>query len=206
MFDPIPGNDDQNQWIEIYNGTGVDINLALNPHILGWGRFDYTRGTFNLNSGIIAAGTAILVGGPVEPLIAGVPQSYDILGDFDRNLEQGNGSIASGVGLFVGTAIDAGSIPIHAVMYGRAGATNNLLDEQGFTDGVVIEIQGLLATGQSLEFTGGTNWDIMSTPTPGVQINPVPEPGTATLLALGLALLGCRETQRRRRDRLRSIL
>ncbi len=193
MFDAVTGNDTGNQWVEIYNGTGADIDLSLTSYSLGWGRFDYTRGTFDLNTGIIEAGTAFLVGGPTEPLLGGVPQSYDIAGDFVRNLPLGNGSNASGVGLFAGAAsgIDASSVPIHAVMYGRASATNNLLDEQGFSGGIVIETQGLLATGESLQFTGSTNWAIAATPTPGLQVLPVPEPGTASLLALGLALLGC---------------
>jgi hypothetical protein len=205
-FDPLTGNDNDNQWIEIYNGTGADIDFAATPFSLGWGSFDYTRGSFDLNTGVIAAGTAFLVGGTVEPLRGGVPQAYDIEGDFNRDLPADNGSVASGVGLFTGagSAIDVNSVPIHAVMYGRFDATNNLLDEQGIPDGIVIEIQGLLATGQSLYFGGGTCWSVETTPTPGLQWSPVPEPGTASMIALGLAILGCSETHKRQNRKLRA--
>lgn len=180
MVNP-PGADDQREWVEIYNGTGVNIDLS--SYSLGWGGADYTTGTLQL-SGIIAAGATFVIGGPLSDAGNGSPV-YDLSVDFGPNLQNG-GILADGIALFdvIAASITASTAPIDAIVYGFFNF-NGLIDETG-TAGAV-DYFGFSAAGESIEFTD-TGWISQATPNPGV-VPAIPEPRMAVLLGLGLALM-----------------
>jgi len=184
MINPA-GGDNQREWVELYNGTGADIDLG--SYSIGWGGADYTSGTLQL-SGIIASGATFVTGGPISNAGNGNP-TYDLALDFGPNL--GNGGIfADGIALFDTTAaaITTATVPIDAMLYGFFNI-NGLIDESGAPG--TIDFTGFTPSGSSLELTDA-GWVAQGSPTPGVGPVVTPEPGTAISLGLGLAMLAGR--------------
>lgn len=181
MFNPS-GADDQREWVEIYNGTGADIDLS--GYSLGWGGGDYTTGTLQL-SGVIGSGATFLTGGPLSDAGNGNP-TFDQAVDFGPNLQNG-GLFVDGVALFdtQATFITAATVPIDAVLYGIFNVAG-LIDETGSPG--AVDYLGFGNAGSSIELTD-SGWLSQAAPTPGVGPVLTPEPGIVISLGMGLALL-----------------
>ncbi|MBC8067667.1 MAG: lamin tail domain-containing protein, partial [Deltaproteobacteria bacterium] len=129
FYDPA-GGDDTLEWVKLYNGTGVAIDLG--GYTLGWGGADYTYGLLAL-SGTIEAGECFLVGGPLGAPNTGFPgpASFDQAVNLEPDL-QNSGADADGIALFdvVPGLVAPATVPIDALIYGGAN-DNGLLDESG---------------------------------------------------------------------------
>lgn len=199
------GNDNGDEWIEIYNGSGTAITLS--DYSLGWGRDSYTDGTYVLGSSLapgaqLLPGQTFVIGGPNSGNQNGNP-TFDEVFNFAPDLPNGNDFIgtweADAVGLFLG---DIGSdptlLPVHAVIYGLPGSTTTLLDEQGNPATVMVN-PSFFASGETLEYQGDGTFAMQPNETPGVPAAGVPEADTAPMMALALAgLLGLARSSRPR--------
>lgn len=182
MYEPS-GGDNTRQWIELYNGTGSDIDLSL-YHI------EYGEGSLTDSitlSGTLVAGSTYVIGGPTSDANNGDP-IYDQIFDFNPNLGDG-GHVwrEDGIALFE----TATSTMLHTIVYGGNNINVNFVDEQGAT--AVSFDDSTLNPGESIEFLGTTVWQVGTTPTPSAPspaLVPIPEPTPAILLALGLIGLG----------------
>jgi hypothetical protein len=152
------GEDSGFEWVELYNGSGVELDLS--SYAIGAGGDDYTYSRFAL-SGRMPPGACWVVGGPQSSSVNGSP-AFDLARDFDPDL-QNSGSTADGVALFAlpAAAITGASVPIDAVIYGTTNA-NALLDETGRPGAVDV---GDADRGRSIERFGAT-WRIQAAPTP----------------------------------------
>ncbi len=184
LFNPS-GNDNGKEWVELFNGTGGDIDLSA--YSLGWGGSNYTTGTAQL-SGIIAPDGYFVIGGPN----GGV--TYDLVYDFSPNLENANGSVADGIALFdvLAISLTPSTVPIDSVIYAREFATNasGLMDETGGVG--AIEVQPLTGGNSGFFRVDAAVWqihDASNPPTAGGGGLAAPEAKTSTMLALGLAML-----------------
>lgn len=193
LFDPT-GNDNSTEWLEIYNWSGATIDLAA--YSLGWGQDSYTDGTYVLPSFLLAPGDTFLIGGATSDATNGSP-TYDQVFNFAPNLRNGtNNNFASAVGLFLGDiGADPTLTPQHAVIYGESTSSTSLLDEQGNPATVVFNTDGFVS-GTSIEWLGGDLWATSAGLNPNVA--PIPEPGTALLLGIGLVMLGLHRRPTRR--------
>ena len=154
-----PGDDNGKEWVELFNGTGADIDLS--GYSLASGGTDYTYSTFQL-TGTLPAGGCFVVGGPDSSADNGMP-TFDQAEDFDPDL-QNSGTTADAVALFdvTASAISNSTVPIDAVVYGGSN-DNGLLGPDGSAAPVDVEDAG---GGASVERVGEA-WALQLTPTPG---------------------------------------
>ncbi len=155
----VPGSDDGSEWVELYNGGFVPIDLST--YSLGAGGGAYLNTTLQL-LGTLSPGDCFVVGGPNSSADNGSP-SFDQGEDFSPDL-QNSGSTADAVALFdlPAVALDSASIPIDSVVYGSA---NN----DGFLDAdsnVSVVDVGDASSGSSLQRTPN-GWVIEAAPNPG---------------------------------------
>lgn len=161
VFYDAPSSDAELEWVEIANLGSSSVDLST--WSLGYGGTDYTTGTYQL-SGVLAAGEAFVVGGPLSTADNGNPV-YDISADFSPNL-QNSGSSADAIALFnlAATAITSTSIPIDAVIYGTTN-TSGFLDESG---SIGTPDVGDTPDGTSLKrLDAGGTWVANQTASPG---------------------------------------
>ena len=141
------------EWIEIYNGTGVAVDLSTVR--VGYGGGTYDDGTYEL-SGRIEPGGCFVFGGLESDASNGSPV-YDIARDFDPDI-QNSGSRADAIALFrVGE-----TVPLDAVVY---GGTN----EDGFIgpDGEPLDANAPdVGAGETIERVLD-GWREQSSPSPG---------------------------------------
>ena len=129
MFDagkPGGGEEDR-QWVELFNGTGSDIDLST--YSLAWGRNAWTQNEVQL-VGTIAAGDTFIIGGLYTGPLNGSP-SYDQVYDFEKNIGKGNKGEMDGVALFnvPAASIGVGTLPYYAVIFGKSTSTILLSDQ-----------------------------------------------------------------------------
>lgn len=161
LYDPMGGNDDDKQWVKLYNPCDAEIELS-NAYVLAYGGDDYTYGQYEL-TGSIDPGECRLVGGPDSNNDNANPvwgQNVDFMPDL-----QVSGQVADGVALFLGGAGDvmADTVPLDAVIYGGANESG-LLDAEGGMPEPHVGDAGSL---DSIRRTGlAAEWEIAATPTP----------------------------------------
>jgi len=153
-----PGGDSPKEWVEIYNGTIVEVDLSA--YSLGNGGTNYTTSKVQL-SGIVEPGACFVVGGPESGEDNGSPvfdQEFDFEPDF-----QNSGDTADGVALFAVPASEVTNttVPIDVVIYGGQNK-NGLMDETGEPGEVDV---GDVSSGSSLELTAD-GWVAQPEPTP----------------------------------------
>jgi hypothetical protein len=180
QFNPVAfGSDFGQEFVEIYNDEAFSIDLT--GYSLGWGGSDYTYGTHDLDAyNSIAPGQVIVISGPSDST------------GYNFTPELANGFLnAAGVAIFdVDSSLIAGATPIDALIYGTVfvfGNTNGLIDETGGVGNVDVVTAN---SSQNAVRDAGGNWVTTTMPTPGM--TPIPEPGTAFLLGLGLLGLAAR--------------
>lgn len=187
LFAPS-GGDNGREWVEIYNGSNATIDLG--DYSLGWGRDAYDDGTHVFASFMLGAGDTFVIGGPTSEGSNGNP-TYGEVYNFNPNLRNGtHNSEASAMALFFGDIGSSPSLtPVHAVIYGESTTSTSLLNEQGVAASILLDTDGF-SQGNSIEWLGGESWQTAASLNPNVA--PIPEPGTAVLLGMGLALLAAR--------------
>ena len=185
------GPDGQLEWIELFNGGEVAVDLS--GWSLGWGGSDYAAGSLALQ-GRIESGAYFVLGGPESGPANGDP-TLDWAIDLSPDL-QNSGEIADGVALFAlpAEAITSESVPDSAVIYGEENASG-LLDSTGLPGWVDV---GDAPPGASLEFRGDPGWAIQLEPTPGDGPLTVPEPSARGGAAAALSALTALLRRRRR--------
>ena len=154
----VAGEDTGYEWVEIYNGTGSEVDLS--GYSLGAGGAAYTTTRFPL-SGSIPAGACWVVGGP-QSTATNVLPVFDLAADFNPDI-QNSGTTADGVALFAvpaGQITDA-TVPVDAVVYGTQN-DNGLLDATGRASAPNV---GDADRGRSIERTAD-GWRIQPAPTP----------------------------------------
>ncbi len=153
-----PGADSGKEWVEIFNGTPANIELA--DYSLGSAGTTYANSVVQL-AGELAPGQCFVVGGPTTGDDS-ANALFDQLFDFEPDF-QNSGDKADGIALFdiPANSITGNSVPIDAVIYGGSNA-NNLLDETGEVNEPDI---GKASTGSSAERTT-TGWLAQPEPTP----------------------------------------
>lgn len=153
------GQDDQLEWVEIYNGSGDIVDLA--GYSLGNGGQDYTWSRVQLQ-GLLAPGDCFVVGGPTSNSTNGNPD-FDQAIRFNPNF-QNSGGTADAVALFDVTAreFDANTVPIDAVIYGGTNG-NGLMDSEGDTPEPHVRDSG---SGNTIE-RAADGWRVQQSPTPG---------------------------------------
>ncbi len=168
-----PGGDNQFEWVKIYNGTGVAVDMS--NFSLAWGGGDYLYGSLDL-MGMVQNGECFVVGGPSGDAVNGFPggPAYSQSSDFAPDMQNSNGQgIADGVALFSGpaAAIGVATVPIDAVIYGIDN-TNGLLDETGAAG--VVDVADSLS-GESVRMLSDQTWQTNPVPTP-LDCVPFPSP------------------------------
>lgn len=193
VFYDASGSDDQLEWVELYNPT--DQSVDLSGYSLGNGGASYATSRVQLG-GILAAYSYFVAGGPLSTLANGSPtfdQSVDFNPDFQNGVNPGDG-----VALFnvPSASVNASTVPIDAVIYGDNNASG-LMDSSGNPGSV--SASGAPVGGSLVRTTLGGNWQTQASPTPGTGPLPIPEPCTATLVALGLLTFAGKHLRRRKR-------
>ncbi len=161
VFYDRSGSDNGFEWVELYNSSGVSIDLSA--FSLGSGGSGYTTSTVQL-SGTVAAGATFVVGGSSSDSTNGNP-SFDLVVNFSPDF-QNSGSTADGVALFdvSSSQITSSTVPVDAVVYGGSNS-NSLIDETGPANAPEV---GDGSAGPSLERTAlARTWPTQSSPTPG---------------------------------------
>jgi len=185
MFEPS-GGDNGSEWIEIYNADSAAVDLS--QYVLRWGRNNLAN-SVALSSVMLAPNSTFVIGGPNSNANNSNP-TYNQIYNFGPDLYDGNhGNQEDAVALIFAPT----NTVVHIVVYGGNGFVTAFTDEQGAT-AVAVNVS-TLGQGDSLEFQGGTAWQVQGTATPGSVPATVPEPGTGLLVGLGVALLA---SQRRR--------
>lgn len=158
-----PGTDDMFEWVKIYNGTGVAVNLA--NYSIGYGGTDYTYGVLGL-AGIVNSGECFVVGGPSGNVDNGFPAGpmYDLALDFGPNDIQNSGATADGIALFdvPAAAVTGATVPVDAVIYGDMNVSG-LIDETGMVGAVDV---GDAPGGSSIRMLDDLSWEINPAPSP----------------------------------------
>jgi hypothetical protein len=161
LYDPMGGNDDDKQWVKLYNPCDAEIELS-GAYVLGYGGDDYTYGRLEL-TGSIDPGACRLVGGPDSSNDNANPvwgQNEDFVPDL-----QLSGQVADGVALFLGGAEDvmADTVPLDAVIYGVVNESGLLDAEDGMPEPHVGDAGSL----DSIRRTSlDAEWEVAASPTP----------------------------------------
>lgn len=148
-----PGDDNGNEWVELYNNTPDPF--PLDGYSLGSGGADYTYCRTALQGSIP----------PFSTFVVGEPSFADLQLDLNPGL-QNAGQTADGVALFdiPASGISAASVPVDAVIYGEVN-DNGLLDENGIATTPDVPDA---PSGESLErLSTAPLWSIQPVPTPG---------------------------------------
>jgi hypothetical protein len=114
-----PDDSDGLQWVRLYNGTTVPIDLS--SYSLGAGVESYVETTVQL-SGVIAPHACFVVGGPTSSVDNGDP-TFTQVSPFTPNFPAANGG-GAGVALFAVPAavVSATTLPVDAVVWGSANS------------------------------------------------------------------------------------
>ncbi len=154
------GDDNGKEWVEIFNGTGVEIDLA--GYSLGSGGGDWAVTRLQL-AGTIPPGGCFVVGGPMSAADNASP-AFDQAVDLQPDL-QNSGDDADGVALFDVPAamVRADTVPMDVVLYGEMNG-NGLIGPDGMPAPVDA---GDAPAGQSVERTAD-GWAVQAMPTPGI--------------------------------------
>lgn len=158
-------SDDNNyEWVKLYNGTPSAINLG--NYSLGWGGTDYTYGIKDL-AGTIGAYDCFLIGGPSGNATSGFAGavSFDLATDFNPDIQNSNGAgLADGVALFnvPASGIMATTTPVHAVIYGTTNSSG-LYDENGPSGDIDV---ANAPPESSIKMKPDTSWEINPAPSP----------------------------------------
>ena len=164
----LSGDDEQKEWVEIYNRGAVAVDLTgVRIQINNGSSGGYVDSL--ILSGVIGAGGCKVVGGPLAGPTAGnfTPAgfTYLVTGDFTPSL--GNaGSTSAEAGDAIALVTSAGTM-VDVVLYG-----NNNGDGITNADGVAFPAPHVadVAPGRSIERTGplpGTTWRVQTAPVPG---------------------------------------
>lgn len=181
FYDPA-GVDTDDVFTEIYGAPGMSLDGWILQGINGIGGGVYR--TVSLTGGVIPAdGIFLIVTATAVPGLAAIA-------DFVGNVDWQNGADAVQL-------LDPTSTVVDALQYGDAGA-NNAGEGTPAMD---------VAAGFSLSRDAfgtdtndnATDFIALASPTPGVGPAPVPEPGTASLVISGLAILAARARRTGRR-------
>ena len=172
VFLNVVGSDDGLEWVELYNGTGGQVDLAnyVIGHTSGGNvAAGYSAYQFPL-SGVLADGECAVVGGPTSSATNGNP-TFLLAQDFNPDIQNsGSGSKAHGIALYAEASSDIQSttIPADLVLYGA----NN---EREYMDlnGDVAASPHVIAPGEGKSITRTVN---------GWVENPTPTPGTCVVL------------------------
>ncbi len=118
FYDSV-GGDDRLEWIELYNSGPFAVNLSRIG--LGYGGGSFASATLALPDFVIQPGECVVVGGPLSQGANHNPE-IDAPLHINPNLQNSGdrGGRADGLALFDldNGAIDAGSVPFDAVVYG----------------------------------------------------------------------------------------
>ena len=185
VFYDRAGADNGFEWVELFNGTSVPINLS--GFSLGFGGNKFSSSTLGL-SGIVDKDAFFVLGGPVSDVTNGSPL-YDLIVDFSPDI-QNAGTTADGVALFnlLETEITMTSVPLDAVIYGGSN-DSQLIDADGL---VLPPMVADAPSGASIERLSNSLWVINIQPSPGLgppNADALPAPSTLLLAALGLCFL-----------------
>jgi len=159
IFYDYPADDDNFEWVKIYNPNPYPVNLSEYRIASGGLLF---QEIFQL-SGTIPATTCWVVGGTMSDGINGNPV-YDIAVNFGGNL-QNSGSTSDGVAIYYGDVLAPGNNPIDVVVYGAPNSnTNNLPGTDGLPASVDVED---VSAGNSI-IKVGSSWQVNASPSPSV--------------------------------------
>ena len=155
------GSDDGSEWIEIYNGTGTQVDLSGYSlgFVQGGNNQGYAAGGVQL-TGIIEAGACIVVGGPLSTAANHLP-TIDLEMNFTPDIQNNNKAI----GLFdvARSSVSPQTVPVDAVVYGDN--SQGYMDDDG-TVPATGEVDNP-GSGNSLEQLS-SGWVVQLVPTPGV--------------------------------------
>jgi subtilisin-like proprotein convertase family protein len=177
MVNPI-GIDDTREWVKIYNGTNIAVDLS--GYSLAWGGNttwgDATNGNGGVLalSGVLAPGKCLLVGGPVSdgnnasPNFSpsadyGIGLPVDFPGNGLQNPTTGGGA-PDAVALFQSPAAQVGaqSVPIDIIVYHQATSTPPTSRFIGPGGGVapVSLVASVDTSGRSFRRVSGSQWQL----------------------------------------------
>jgi hypothetical protein len=144
----LPSMDTGLEWIELYNGTGADIDLS--GYTLQNGGLTYAVVHTFAAGAMITAGECLLVG----------PGAGVFSPDLQNSCSATGTCAADGIAL-----VDAGGTMIDAVIYGPPGSnTSMLVDETGAAGEPDVDDA---VAGSSIERVGPNAWRIQMTPSMG---------------------------------------
>jgi hypothetical protein len=157
-------DDDQREWVVLYNGTGTRLELSeyelrmansSNPN------FSSPLYRYALPDRELGIGECLLVGGPVSDAENGSPV-YDLSQDFNPDLNNATSAQSAAVAIFSmsGTQGDT-------VIYGGNGSNpGNLKDADGST---AIDIaDSAMSTGASIKRRQDALWEANTSPSPNL--------------------------------------
>lgn len=154
----VTGDDNNLEWVEIYNGSGSSIDLS--GYSLGSGGTSLVITQFQL-SGIVGPGECIVVGGTASNGSNYNPVYFQAA-DFNPDI-QNSGTDCDAVALFdkPTSQVTSDTVPVDAVLYGSSNG-NNLKDESGGPGNVDV---GDADANSSISRTQ-SGWVIQPAPTP----------------------------------------
>ncbi len=152
------GSDGGQEWVKLYNGSGVAVDLA--GYSLSWRGADFTNGGGVLQlSGSVPAGECFLVGGPA--LNSGIT-AYDLVSDFNPDIQNagaGPDEALDGVSLYqaLASSVTVATTPIDVVAWGTVN-TNNILGPNG----PLLTGNAPVANGQSVRRKDLATWEAVA--------------------------------------------
>ncbi len=149
------GTDGGQEWVKLFNGTGVTIDLS--GYSLSWRGQSFTNGGGTLQlSGSIAAGACFIVGGPTAN--AGIT-AYDLVHDFNPDIQNAgtdSDEALDGVSLYdvAASTVTVTTPPIDVVAWGAVN-TNQILGP----DGPLAASNAPVVNGQSVRRKDLATWE-----------------------------------------------
>ncbi len=169
VFYDASGDDNEKEWVEIYNNSPVQLNLS--HYKIAGGADSGTGGylfTYNgFLSGKIPPGGCYVIGGPLKTDGNGNPD-YDIELNFEDDIQNGGSNSGNGVGLFNilrDGNISNTSVPVDAVVYGSNNDDDLLCPNGQACPGAHVGDSGSDA---SIEKGNDGQWSENNAPSPGV--------------------------------------